>query len=422
VAVVIAAVLGHAPAVALLGRRPDGEHRIADAQVKVVRDRIEGAALIALRACADVIEMHVQAGDASRVLRADRNGVRVVDAEPDTSLPTIEILEQRADSESDPEPAIVALHRAMLTDVERATAQRQLKATLRKLTQRLGAIASDELRARGHEQQALRVRSLVACAARAPRGLTLIEGVDYTSGVPEPVCLPLDPARTAREQLEEVFARARRMKRGEPIRKMRQSQAEHAVAALERALEEIACALDPQCVRHAYSSLIEQLPAGVRPRLHSQGVARKPSGAPGSALSTKDPSIKERSCAREYRASDGTRLLVGRDAKSNDLLTTRVARPHDVWMHARGSTGSHVVIPTDRGKSASAEALIDAATLAAHFSEARGNDTVEVSWCERRFVRKPKGAPAGMVTLAREKLLRLRFEPARLERLLATVR
>jgi predicted ribosome quality control (RQC) complex YloA/Tae2 family protein len=66
--------------------------------------------------------------------------------------------------------------------------------------------------------------------------------------------------------------------------------------------------------------------------------------------------------------------------------------------------------------------LLDAAQLALHFSDARGEASAEVTHTERRYVRKPKGSAPGAVTLDREKVLLLRSEPERLKRLLASER
>jgi predicted ribosome quality control (RQC) complex YloA/Tae2 family protein len=112
--------------------------------------------------------------------------------------------------------------------------------------------------------------------------------------------------------------------------------------------------------------------------------------------------------------------LVGRGSVDNDKLTQRVAKPHDIWMHTRGVPGAHVVIPLARGATLHPEVLVDAATLAAHHSDARGADFVEITWTEKRYVRKPRKAPPGRVTLDREKVLALRLEPDRLARLLAS--
>ena len=82
------------------------------------------------------------------------------------------------------------------------------------------------------------------------------------------------------------------------------------------------------------------------------------------------------------------------------------------------STGSHVVVPLDRRETIDPERLVDAATLAAHFSTARGEPRVEVTYTPRRFVRKGRGSPPGAVSVLRERVLLLELEPERLDRLL----
>ena len=121
---------------------------------------------------------------------------------------------------------------------------------------------------------------------------------------------------------------------------------------------------------------------------------------------------------REYDGSGG-KIWVGKGAQDNDALTFHVAKPHHLWLHARGVPGAHVVIPLERGASAPQELLLDAATLAAHHSDAKGEPRAEVSYTSVKFVRKTKGAP-GAVTYTREKTFALRLEPGRLQRLLAT--
>ena len=71
-----------------------------------------------------------------------------------------------------------------------------------------------------------------------------------------------------------------------------------------------------------------------------------------------------------------------------------------------------------KGQTCSSEALVDAATLAAHFSDLRGEAVVDVLYTPRRFVRKRKGTAAGSVRLDKEKVIALRLEPTRLESLL----
>ena len=125
---------------------------------------------------------------------------------------------------------------------------------------------------------------------------------------------------------------------------------------------------------------------------------------------------------RRFVGSGERDIWVGRGPEDNDALTLRHARPQDLWLHCRGRAGAHVVVRLGRGEAVASELLVDAATLAAHFSSARGEQTVEVSYVPRRFVHKRKGAPAGAVVVDRDKTLLLRVEPRRLARLLESER
>lgn len=99
---------------------------------------------------------------------------------------------------------------------------------------------------------------------------------------------------------------------------------------------------------------------------------------------------------------DGYEILVGRTARDNDRLTFREARPTDLWLHASGYAGSHVVVravdgPTD---SVPRHVVERAAALAAWHSKARdAGGKVAVHVCRAADVRKRKGAPAGEVQL-----------------------
>jgi predicted ribosome quality control (RQC) complex YloA/Tae2 family protein len=120
-----------------------------------------------------------------------------------------------------------------------------------------------------------------------------------------------------------------------------------------------------------------------------------------------------------YHSADGRLILVGRGGRDNDTLTTKFARPHDLWLHVKNTPGAHVVVPLEKNTSCPADLLVDAATLAVHHSDARDEQVAEVSYVERRHVRKRKGAAPGSVTMDREKVIVVRMERPRLERLLA---
>jgi predicted ribosome quality control (RQC) complex YloA/Tae2 family protein len=109
---------------------------------------------------------------------------------------------------------------------------------------------------------------------------------------------------------------------------------------------------------------------------------------------------------RVFRVDGGFEVWAGKNSTNNDLLTLRYARPNDLWFHARGAGGSHVVL---RVSSASGEpgrrAREQAAGIAAYYSKMRNARMVPVVVTERKFVRKPKGAPPGTVVLQREDVI-----------------
>ncbi|MGH7282191.1 MAG: NFACT RNA binding domain-containing protein, partial [Polyangiaceae bacterium] len=123
---------------------------------------------------------------------------------------------------------------------------------------------------------------------------------------------------------------------------------------------------------------------------------------------------------RTFVGRGDTKILVGRGADRNDELTFDVARPHHAWLHAKGEAGAHVVVCVKKGAELTQEQLVDAAHLAAHFSKARGETLVDVSYTYRRYVRKPRKSPPGMVLVDREKVITVRLQPERIEKLLAT--
>jgi predicted ribosome quality control (RQC) complex YloA/Tae2 family protein len=103
---------------------------------------------------------------------------------------------------------------------------------------------------------------------------------------------------------------------------------------------------------------------------------------------------------RHYRSSDGYEVIVGRTARDNDTLTFRVARPNDLWLHAGDYPGSHVVVRNSSRKEIPHRTIIEAAQLAAKFSQAGEDSRVTVHYTQRKFLSKPKGAAPGLVRMS----------------------
>jgi predicted ribosome quality control (RQC) complex YloA/Tae2 family protein len=109
---------------------------------------------------------------------------------------------------------------------------------------------------------------------------------------------------------------------------------------------------------------------------------------------------------RAFTVTGGFQVWVGKSSENNDLLTMKYAKPNDLWFHARGSSGSHVILRMGTGKGEpSKQAIHEAAGIAAYYSKMKGAKHVPVAVTERKYVRKPRGAEPGSVTIEREKLL-----------------
>ena len=115
-----------------------------------------------------------------------------------------------------------------------------------------------------------------------------------------------------------------------------------------------------------------------------------------------------RSGPRLFTSPDGMTILVGRNARQNDELTFERAKADDLWLHARGHAGSHVVILSN-GAKVSETTLEFAASLAGYYSQARGEGAVDVIYAPRKNVHRVRGAGAhpGLVTVKEEKVIRI---------------
>lgn len=106
---------------------------------------------------------------------------------------------------------------------------------------------------------------------------------------------------------------------------------------------------------------------------------------------------------KRFQSSSGLEILVGQDDASNDELTFAIAHQNDVWLHVAGAPGSHVLLRCGgTGVKPDRQSVKEAASLAAWFSKQRTGGKVSVHYCLARNVSKPRGAPAGQVTIRSE--------------------
>lgn len=104
-------------------------------------------------------------------------------------------------------------------------------------------------------------------------------------------------------------------------------------------------------------------------------------------------------------------VFVGRDSRSNDLLSTKFAKQNDYWFHARGLPGSHTTLRVDNPKEGVPKNIIkNAASIAAYYSKAKTAKIAPVSYTLRKFVNKKKGMAPGKVSLTKENVILVKPE------------
>ncbi len=388
------------------GRLPPGTVRRRE------RERaLEGAEVLTLGES----EIRLRQDDQLRVVRAHTGRLVVTDdASPRTAGHADPVLAGVLGDDvarAELEARGLAIARALATEsveVQREVFLKILDAAKKRLERRREAVTSDLGRISDADRIAGQAQWLVAEAARAKRGATKLVVTDWSTGEPVTKEIPLDPAKSAREQVEAMFRRAKRLRLGARIAQERLAQATSQREAVLVALARIRAATTLGEMEAAATEAKRAAPRDVslpRPGAGAGAKVAKKSGGP-------------RIPYRAFLASSGTKVLVGKGAADNDALTTKVARPHDLWLHAKDRTGAHVVVVLAKGHGCSGPDLVDAAHLAAHFSDARDEKVVDVQYAERRHVRKPKGSAPGAVIVDREKVLVLRVEPERIRALL----
>lgn len=106
---------------------------------------------------------------------------------------------------------------------------------------------------------------------------------------------------------------------------------------------------------------------------------------------------------RKLKSDAGCIILVGRNRRGNEHISLSLARGDDIWMHARGTPGAHVLVQQRRGGPTATDSCLQlAANLAAFYSDGRAERRVEVTAAEPKHVQKPRGAPLGAVKVREE--------------------
>ncbi|MBI4277235.1 MAG: NFACT family protein [Armatimonadetes bacterium] len=223
---------------------------------------------------------------------------------------------------------------------------------------------------------------LLAYQSQVPTRAAAFTAPGYDDPAEEMV-IPLDPARSPVQNAQRYFRRYAKL---QAVRK--------ALPPRIAVLESEQAYLGAVRVHLEHAAGGEDL-AAIRRELEEEGYLRTRRRAARGAAPAARPQ------PRTFRTPDGFTILAGRSGRENDHLTFKVAGPDDLWFHARGIPGAHVIL-RDGGRRPSREAILSAAGVAAYFSQARESGKVAVDHTARRYVRKPPGSRPGTATYTRE--------------------
>jgi predicted ribosome quality control (RQC) complex YloA/Tae2 family protein len=258
-----------------------------------------------------------------------------------------------------------------------------VKKTLSKTERRVEALSVD-LEGAGQAEEYRRAGDLILANLHfLERGR---EQAELKGQDGEPIFLRLDPKRSPAGNAELYFKKYKKAKKGREIIAARLKQAGEEASRLRSFLSGLEDADTSDALMLIQSDLVAN---GYLP-----GEAKRKSKQRSS------PAAPFRKI--EYQGWD---ILVGRSAAGNDYLTTKIAGPRDLWLHAEGLPGSHVLIKNPEARDIPPEVFSKAASLAAFHSKGKTAGKVAVTFTLAGQVKKPKGAKPGLVTLKERKTI-----------------
>jgi predicted ribosome quality control (RQC) complex YloA/Tae2 family protein len=251
-------------------------------------------------------------------------------------------------------------------------------------------LEEDIVRAAQHGELRREAETLAAFQTHVPAGVSSIELPDvYDASLTRTIAL--DPSEAVHVQVEKRFRRAAKLERSAAF-------AERRLGLVRNEHSELGAALALLEQSATFNDALKTIEA-IRAKFDIEvDAAPRPAGAP-----------KKREPEKSYRSIDvdpGWFALVGRSNFENDEITFQVAKPTDLWFHAQGVPGSHVVLRSRGGSEGPPGRIIErTASIAAHFSKAKHSSLVPVIYTQRKYVRKFRGAKPGEVTCEREKMI-----------------
>lgn len=204
-------------------------------------------------------------------------------------------------------------------------------------------------------------------------GAKSMEALNYYDD--QKITIPLDPTLSAGENAKKYFDKYQKLKRTyealTTLTRETKEEIEH--------LSSISTALD--------IALREEDLVQIKEELIESGYIRRKGNAKREKVTSKP---------FHYVSTDGYHIYVGKNNYQNEELTFKFATGNDWWFHTKGIHGSHVIVKAN-GEELPDRVFEEAGKLAAHYSQARGQEKVEIDYTQKKNVKKPNGSKPGFV-------------------------
>ena len=292
--------------------------------------------------------------------------------------------------------AFCAYYDAITLKENIASEHRTLTQALKKqkgiLRRKAKALQTDLERAEKAEDYRIQGELILANLHAITRGQKHVELQNYYSPELEKMSISLNPEQSPSENAQSYFKKYTKAKRG-------RSRIQQLISDLDADQETL----------QLYASKLESADTlEALQRLRTEFVANGYLKAPQNRKQKQEAGEGP---FRRYTSTNGFQMYVGKNSQSNDLLLRQIAKPTDMWLHAKQIHGSHVIIRNPENRpDIPMPTLLQAAQLAAYYSKAHHASNVPVDYTWARYVVKRKGNVAGYVHYTREKTLYV--EPA----------
>lgn len=218
------------------------------------------------------------------------------------------------------------------------------------------------------------------------------------------VTVPLDPRFDAVGNANRLFNKYHKLRRAAALLPAQIEENHAEQATVEQLLADLALAETPPEVVLVKAEVQTAGYIRGKPVLDKKAQKAAKKGKGGKQGKGSKPVAPGGGVPLSARSRDGFTILIGKNSRQNEDVTFHQATANDIWLHARGVPGSHVIIKA-AGRDVPKSTIDQAARLAAYYSQARGSTSVPVDYTLQRHVRHMKGGGPGMVIYDREKTL-----------------